>query len=129
MPIVKNFQQVAALVEGERSQAPVVQDQELDPRQHFEEAAVASITACEQQGIEQAWHAMLEDGAVVAASFVAERAGNVTLADAGLTDDQHILMTFDPITGDELGKQRLVEPTRHFEIDILDDGHGAAART
>jgi hypothetical protein len=34
---------------------------------------------------------------------VAERAGNKTLADAGLPDDQHILMTFDPIAGDERG--------------------------
>jgi hypothetical protein len=41
----------------------------------------------------------------VAAGFVAERTGNKTLADAGLPDDQHILMVFDPITGDELGKR------------------------
>src|SRR6516164_4336900 len=65
---------------------------------------------------------MVEDGTVVAAGLVAERAGNKTLADAGLPDDQHVLMTFDPIAGDELGKQRLVEPTRHFYIYVLDDG-------
>jgi hypothetical protein len=29
---------------------------------------------------------------------------------------------FDPIAGDELGKQRLVEPARHFEVDVFDDG-------
>ena len=58
MPIIEDFQEIAPLVESERCQAPVVQDQELDARQHLEEAAVASITTCEQQGIEQAWHAM-----------------------------------------------------------------------
>jgi hypothetical protein len=39
MPIVEDFQEIAPLVECERCQAPVVQDQELDARQHLEEAA------------------------------------------------------------------------------------------
>src|ERR1700687_5078800 len=128
MAIVEDFQEMAPLVERARCQAPVVQDQELDTRQHLEEAAVASITASEQQGIEQALHAVVEDRAVVAARPVAERTGNKTLADAGLPDDQQILMTLDPVAGDKLGKQRLVEPSRHFEIDILDDGGLAQSR-
>jgi hypothetical protein len=33
-----------------------------------------------------------------------------------------ILMACDPIAGDELGQQRLVEPARHFEVDLFDDG-------
>jgi hypothetical protein len=106
-----------------------LQDQELDAGQHLEEAAVASITTCEQQGIEQAWHAVLQawhavlkDRAVVAAGLVAERTGNKTLADAGLADDQQVLMTSDPVAGGELGEQRLVEGARRFQIDILDDG-------
>ena len=70
---------------------------------------------------------MVKNGAVVAAGLVAERAGNKTLADAGLPDDQQILMTLDPVAGDELGKQRLVEPARCFEIDVLDDGRLRAA--
>ena len=45
MPIVEDFQKVAPLVERERCQPPVVQDQEFDARQYLEEAAVASITA------------------------------------------------------------------------------------
>ena len=41
------------------------------------------VAACERQGIEQPRHAMVEDGAVVAAGLVAERTGNPTFADAG----------------------------------------------
>ena len=43
------------------------------------------VAACECQGIEQPWHAMIEDGSVVAARFVAERAGKPTFAGAGRT--------------------------------------------
>ena len=119
LPVVEDLQEITPLLGSERRQTPVIQDQELDARQRLEEAAVASITV---RGIEQAWHAMVEDGTVVAAGLMTERAGNKTLADAGLPDNQHILMTFNPIAGDEPGKERLVEPARHFQIDVLNDG-------
>ena len=47
---------------------------------------------------------MLKDRAVVAAGLVAERTGNKTLADAGLPDDQQILMTLSRL-GDSGLKQ------------------------
>src|SRR6266852_6041033 len=122
MPVVEDFQEIAPLLGRERRQAPVIQDQELDARQRLEQASVTAIAAREQQVIEQPRQAMVEDRAVVAAGLVAERTGKPTLADAGLPDDQQILMTFDPIASDELGKQRLVEGARHFEIDVLDNG-------
>ena len=70
---------------------------------------------------------MIEDGAVVAAGFVAERTGKPTFADAGWTADQQTLVPGDPIAGDELGEQRLVETARSFHVDILDDGRLAQA--
>jgi hypothetical protein len=53
MPVVEDFQEIAPLLGREWGQAPVIEDQELDARQRLEEAAVTSITAREQQGIEQ----------------------------------------------------------------------------
>ncbi len=83
MPIVEDFQEIAPLLRREWRQAPVVQDEKLDARQRLEEAAVTSIAAGDQQGIEQPRQAMIEDRAVVAAGLVAERTGKPTLADAG----------------------------------------------
>ena len=57
---------------------------------------------------------MVEDRAVVAAGLVAERTGKPTLADAGFPDDQQVLMTLDPIAGDEFCEQRLVEGARQL---------------
>ena len=88
MPVIKDFQEIAPLLGREWRQAPVIKDQELDTRQGLEQAAVTSITAREQQGIEQPWQAMVEDRAVIAAGLVAKGAGDKTLADAGLPDDQ-----------------------------------------
>jgi hypothetical protein len=47
---------------------------------------------------------MIEDGAVVAAGLVAERASNPTFADAGWADDEQILVPCDPLAGMLLSK-------------------------
>ena len=64
---------------------------------------------------------MIEDRAIIPTGLVAERAGNPTLADAGGADDKQVLVPFDPLAGDELLEQRLVEPAWRLHVDILDD--------
>ena len=71
---------------------------------------------------------MIEDGAIVAARLVAERAGKPTFAGAGRPADQQALVPCDPVAGDELGEQCLVETARRLHVDILDDGRLAQAR-
>ena len=53
---------------------------------------------------------------------MAERAGKPTLADAGRADDEQVLVSLDPVAGDELVEQCLVEAARRLHVDILDDG-------
>ena len=65
---------------------------------------------------------MVEDGAVVAAGLVAERAGDPALADAGRAGDEQVLVPLDPVAGGELLEQRAVEAARRLQIDVLDDG-------
>jgi len=70
---------------------------------------------------------MIEDGAVVAAGLVAERASNPTFADAGWADDEQILVPCDPLAGNEFLEQRPVEAARGFVVDVLDDSGLAQA--
>jgi hypothetical protein len=82
---------------------------------------MAAVTACQCQGIEQPRRALIEDRVIVSASLVTKRTSKPTLADAGWTDDDQILMSIDPVTGDEFLEQCFVEPARRFHVDILDD--------
>jgi hypothetical protein len=59
---------------------------------------------------------------------VAERTGQPTFAGAGRAADQQALVPRDPIAGDELLEQCLVETARHLHVDILDHGRLAQAR-
>jgi hypothetical protein len=72
---------------------------------------------------------MIEDGSVVATRLVAERTGKATFARAGRAADQQALAPCDPIAGDELGEQCLIEAARRLHVDILDTGrHGLSSR-
>ena len=83
---------------------------------------MTAVAARERERIEQPRQALIEDRAVIPARLVAERACNPTLADTGRADDQQVLVAIDPLAGDELLEQRLVEPARRLHVDILDDG-------
>ena len=58
----------------ERAKAEIVQDEDVDPRQRLEQPGVAAVAAGERQIAEQLRRALIEDGAVVAASFMAKGA-------------------------------------------------------
>src|SRR5271169_6208761 len=50
-----------------RCEPPVVEDQKLDTGEALEEPYIASIAACQRQGVEQARHAMVEHRSIVTA--------------------------------------------------------------
>ena len=46
VPILDNLEDVATLLGGERGEAPIVQDQQLDARQALEEPRMTPVAAC-----------------------------------------------------------------------------------
>ena len=61
---------------GLRTESPVVEDEELNATDGFEQAAIAAVASSEGERLEQARDAMILDRAIVAASFVTEGASN-----------------------------------------------------
>ncbi len=74
MAIIDNFQEVVGLRRGQRRQSPVIEDQEVDARQIFEEPSMPPVAASESERIKQPWDAMIEHRAIVAARLVAQTA-------------------------------------------------------
>ena len=83
---------------------------------------MAAIAPCKGKRLEQPRQPLIEHGTVVPAGLVAQGASNPALADAGRADDEQVLMPVDPLAGNELLEQRLIEPARRLHVDILDDG-------
>src|SRR5467141_222609 len=89
--VVDDFEQIAALLRGQRRQPPVVEDQKLDTGEALEEACIPSIAACQRKRVEQAWYAIIEHRTIVTARLVSERAGEPALAGAGFPGDQEVV--------------------------------------
>src|SRR5712671_1667240 len=120
--VIDDFEQIAALLRGQRRQPPVVEDQKLDTGEALEEACIPSIAACQRKRVEQAWYAIIEHRTIVTARLVSERAGEPALAGAGFPGNQEVVSPPDPVAGRELGEQRLVETARCLGVEILDGG-------
>ena len=54
-------------------ETPVIEDEQLYPTERPQDAGITAITAGEREVCEELGKALVEDGAVVAAGFVAER--------------------------------------------------------
>jgi hypothetical protein len=93
-----------------------------------QEPAIAAVAARERQGGEQTRHAVVEDGQILAAGLVAERAGEPAFADPAWPGDQEVAPGPDPAAGSELEERGTVEPAMRVVVDILDAGGVTKAR-
>lgn len=120
--ILEDFEQVVAGLGAEGLQAPVVKDEQLGGTECLEAAADAAIAMGERQFIEELGHAHVEDGTVVAAGLVTERAGQPALADAGRPGDHQVVASIDPVALDETGQQPSIDSPVGAVVDVLRDG-------
>src|ERR1700692_2222358 len=72
MAIGDDFEQVAALLRGQRCHAPVIEDQKLDTGEALEEAYIPSVAARQCKCVEQAWYAIIEHRSIITACLVCE---------------------------------------------------------
>jgi hypothetical protein len=70
--LLEDFEEVMASGGVERLETPIVEDEQLDAAEGSHDAGVTAIAAGEREIGEQLGNALVEDGAVVAAGFVAE---------------------------------------------------------
>jgi hypothetical protein len=63
---------------------------------------------------------MIEDGAIVAAGFLANGAGEPAFADAGWADQSQIVVGLDPFALRELLEQGAVQTPGGAIVDVLD---------
>ena len=83
---------------------------------------IAAVAARQREVGEHLGHALVEDRAVVAAGFVAERTGQPTFPDPGRPFDDQVLRFLDPAPSGEALEQGAVEAACGAVVDILDDG-------
>jgi hypothetical protein len=95
--LLKDFEQIMTGAGVERLKAEVVENEQIGAAEGFYKARMTPVAACERQVLAQLRPAMIEDGAIVAAGFLADGASQPALADAGWADQGQIVVGVDPI--------------------------------
>jgi hypothetical protein len=104
----------------ERLEAEVVENEEIGAAGGFEEARMTAVASGERQVLAELWPTMIEDGAIVAAGFLANGASQPALADAGWADQGQIVVSVDPVAFRELVEQGAIKPSGGAIVDVLD---------
>ena len=85
--LLENFEQIVTSAGVEGFEAEVVENEQIGAAEGFDESRMAAVASGERQVLAELWPAMIEDGAIVAAGFLADGAGQPALADAGRGSD------------------------------------------
>src|SRR5271156_13798 len=81
--LLEDFEQIVTGAGVEGFEAEVVENEEIGAAEGLDEARMAPIAPGERQILAELRPAMIEDGSIVAASFLTNGAGEPALADAG----------------------------------------------
>ena len=70
---LENFQQVMTGLWCERLETPVIEDKDVNAGEGAEQTAIAAVATGHGEIAEQLGDALIEDGVIIAACFLAER--------------------------------------------------------
>ena len=115
-----DLQQVAPALGGEALQPPVVEHQQGDPAQAAHQAVERAFIAGADERRDQLGDAAIEDGLVLAAGLVGERAGDECLSRPGWPTQDQIVALADPVAGGELGERGPGDATSCAAVDVLE---------
>src|SRR5262245_8065389 len=122
MPVLDDLQEIAPLAGVEAVRTEIVQNEQIDPGEHAEEACEAAIPMGELQLCEEARHARVVCAVALAAGPLSEGAGEPGFAEAAFSANENIALVSNPAAGGELLEEGFVELALSAIVDILDGG-------
>ena len=122
MAVLDDLEQVTALFVIELLRPPIIEDEQVDPGEAVQHLGVAAVTTRQGERGKEPGCPVVGDGEILAAGFVAERAGQPALADPGWSGEQQPMPGADPVTAGELEKEPAIEAAGGAVVDVLDAG-------
>ena len=120
--VFEHFEEVLTLRLGERREAPVVEHEHVDAREAREDMRVAPVGVRQPKLVKEPRHPTVEHTIALTTGLLAEGTGEIRLADAGGTRDEHVVMLGDPAAGGELADERAFEPAARTRVEVLETG-------
>jgi len=108
--VLEDLEQMVAGVAVERFKAPIIQDQQIDPRERLHACGDAPVAFGKGEIGDQARQAGVKNRAVVTAGLVADGAGQPTFAHPCWPDDRAVFVGGDPVAPEQQLEQPATSP-------------------
>ena len=118
--VVEDLEEVVPALSRERSEPPVVEDEEPRPGEPLDDLGIRPVAAGEGEFVEEAGDAVVARRDAGAAGLVAQRARQVGFSRSRGTADEHGLAVPDPLPGGEAQDERAVQSAWGLEVDVFD---------
>ena len=120
--VVEDLEEVVSSLSRERSESPVVEDEEPCPGEPLDQLGIRPVPPGEGEFVEEAGDAVVAGGDADAAGLVAEGAGEIRLPRSRGAADEDGLAVPDPLAGGEAEHEGAVEATGGLEVEVFDGG-------
>ena len=120
--VVEDLEEVVSSLARERSEPPVVENEEPRPGEPLDELGIRTVPPGEGEFVEKAGDAVVAGGDAEAAGLVAERAGQIGFSRPGRAGNEHGLAVPDPLPGGEAEHEGAVQSAWRLEVEVFDGG-------
>jgi hypothetical protein len=94
--VFHDLEKVGRLIVAQWTQQQIVEDQHVHLRQCRHHASNADVSSSTAEVVEQSRHANVECAVATSNGAVSERSGNERFADAGRSNDHHVVVALHP---------------------------------
>lgn len=112
LPVFEEFEEQRLMAGAHGHEAEVVEDDQIDAREGFEPVADASLGLQGGEFFTEARQSEIAHRFLLIDDGFGECAGEITLADSGWADEEHVLVLLEPVEGDELLPAGFAEAAR-----------------
>jgi len=119
---LNDLQEVSSFGVGHGGEAEIINHQDMGIGELVDHFAVASISLGQGHLVGELGRTDVESTVSFPAGLVGQGAGEEGFSRAGGAGDNNVVVTFDPIAGDEAHHDRLIDPPGSFVVNILHAG-------
>ena len=122
VPLLDDLQKVSSFGVGHGGEAEIVNHQDMGIGELADDLSVTSVSLGKGHLVGELGRKDVESTVSFPARLVGQGASEEGFSHAGGAGDNNIVLTFDPIAGDEAHHDRLIDPPGGFVVDILHAG-------
>ena len=116
--VFEEFEQQGLMDGGERDEAEVIEDEQVDAALGFEPMAEAALGVDGGEFVGEARQAQVADGLLLVDGGLGEGAGEIAFADAGGAEQQEVVVLAQPVEAEQGVPAGFAEAARGAQVDV-----------